>query len=144
MLQINFGYAHIVLLPQLIVLSIALTIDTLIALLLFHRELYYSLGALLLISVYASYFQSKIYYAMGAIKSKSMLWNRAWKFAPLEKDDQLLLNKYLRSCPPLVVQVGEWHHIRKITSLTVVGKIILYTSKIMLLLNNSVLGYVKY
>jgi hypothetical protein len=70
---------------------------------------------------------------MGMIYKNSNRWIRIWKQRRFDSRlDERLMKKYLVSCQPLAIRLGNFERIRPITGLRALGRIIFQTARIML------------
>lgn len=78
---------------------------------------------------------------MGTLEKISTAWIKSWKFGAckhgLSNLDRIRMHKYLYSCSPIYYRIGDYGKVKKITGLTVLGKIALYTFKVTITLKKS-------
>ena len=136
-LHVAYHYAFVAI---YLTLCLSLGVICNMSIILFYHELRLSLGAFILLSIFNAGMQSLLYYRVGNIEAASTSWIRSWKRTQLSTVDRKLMKRYVRSCTSIAIKVGYWMSIKRITSAKVIGKIVFYTGKVMLTLNNSILN----
>jgi len=77
-------------------------------------------------------FQS--YFRLGEINAKSAKLIKGWgKDLKWKRSDRVLMSKYVRSCRPLRVELGSFGCYRKPNSIIIIGKLIVYTARVLLM-----------
>ena len=74
------------------------------------------------------------YIKLGTINKKSASCIKSWyKNGTLDKFDRDFMNKYIKSCRPLRIESGSFGYYRKPASIRVLGMLIMYTSKALII-----------
>lgn len=142
LLQDEFNYVTRFGVPSFFVMIMVLNIVCNISIVVYASELHvgaFMLGALALLCMF---WQTVIYYQFGKIEKLSISFVKAWKNSKfygrvglaLASKEAVILKKVVRSFRPMHLNVGQWGYIKEITSLNVNGKILMYTSKLLLTL----------
>ena len=95
------------------------------------------LSAMLVISLGSTIGQQILYTKLGDLYEASNSFIGSWRgiqsnALPM---DRRLMMKYLASCRPMRIELGNYNYLRKSTSIIVSSKTIIYTSKMLLMIN---------
>jgi hypothetical protein len=112
---------------------IALSVGGQVAIILFHEKLEPEVGSsIFIVSICGTTYLIVTYFKMGEINeySKKCIgsWNQSFE-RKVGEDDKKLLRKYLSSLQPCKIELREFGFYRKPGSLRIIGKLVYYTSK---------------
>jgi hypothetical protein len=115
-----------------------LSVSGQIAMILLHQSIEPEGGScIIIVSVCSTVFLMVTYFKMGQINEYSKNCIESWKRICgklLRGDDNKLFRKYLSSLQPCKIELGEFGFYRKHGSLRIIGKLLYYTTKGIMLL----------
>jgi hypothetical protein len=115
-----------------------LSVSGQIAVILLHKKLELeSLGGTSIVSFCSTAYLMITYFKLAQINEYSIKCIGSWKRNPgkqLSIYDKKLLSKYIVSLQPCRIELGEYGHYRKQGSLLIIGKLVYYTTKGIMLL----------
>jgi len=115
-------------------IGVCLAVTSNTALIRFHSDL--PPEPILVVSVILGFttgFLFEGYYKLGELHALSGKVIRCWSRNVIWRD-RGLMSKYTRSCQPIRVQLGSFGFYKKANSITIIGKIVLYTNRVLLLM----------
>ena len=98
------------------------------------------LGTAVVVSATSAGFLIITYMVLGDINQKSIVLISSWKLGretkKLSPADKKLMKKYIKSCRFLGVELGSFGCYKKPTSIRIIGKLVTYTVKFLMMMSN--------